>query len=95
MVRGRWSAWRASSLAQHLRTQRRKPLVASWFNRGCRDVTGAIDGVSTDTGAGAYTEKTVFKAEFVALADEVIDAKITGTVTKLYKCGRVRFRDLL
>ncbi|MBB4364255.1 putative metalloprotease [Bradyrhizobium sp. CIR48] len=51
--------------------------------------------MSTDTGAGAYTEKTVFKAEFVALADEVIDAKITGTVTKLYKCGRVRFRDLL
>ncbi|AWL95753.1 hypothetical protein CIT37_29145 [Bradyrhizobium ottawaense] len=65
--------------------------VASWFNRGRRDVTGAVDGVSTDTGTSNYTEKAVSKAEFVAWADEVVDAKITGTLTNYTSTGACGF----
>ncbi|MBB4391822.1 hypothetical protein [Bradyrhizobium sp. ERR14] len=69
--------------------------VASWFNRESRDVTGAADGVSTDTGTSSYTEKTVSKAEFVAWANEVVDAKITGTLTNYTSTGACGFAILL
>jgi hypothetical protein len=39
--------------------------VISWFNRERRDVVGAVDSTSTDTGTSSYTEKTISKAEAV------------------------------
>lgn len=64
--------------------------VASWFNRGRRDVTGAVDVTSTETST-SQVEKTVSKAEFVAWADEVVDMVVTGTLNNSTNTGAVGF----
>lgn len=69
--------------------------VASWFNRDRRALTGAADGVSTDTSTGSYVEKTVSKVEYLVWAGELVQLTTYGIITNSVNNGAVGVVNML